>query len=149
MIQARVSMTVSELPSEIRLKYRLPEVAAAMQAGYDQSPKYNKTGHISSGRLRAELGKISNLRALPDGAGVQGRVPLIYAAIQNQGGYIPNRKPVNVSRMKFISKGAVVFTKFAKGFRIRPKHFIWAGLKEVARRTNLVVESTIIKKRVI
>lgn len=102
-----------------------------MQAGYDQSGMGRK-----SGRLRTELGKIANYKTLYRGKRVKIMIPLPYAAIRDQGGRIPDRRPKTAGAMHFSAYGKEWFLKFARGYQVVGKQYIAKGFQELMSRTG-------------
>lgn len=116
-------------PLEIDIRMHLPELASAMQEGYDQSGMKQKTG-----RLRRALGTLGNYKTLYKGKRVKINIPLPYAAIHDQGGQIPDRRPKTAGAMHFNAYGKEWFLKFAKGYRVKPKNYIARGFQELMTR---------------
>lgn len=91
---------------------RLPELASAMQAGYDESGIGKR-----SGKLRAALGTLANYRAGAKAVTITLGLP--YARIQDIGGQIPERFPRRAKAMRWIdSSGEMIFAKRARGFKL-------------------------------
>lgn len=145
-----------------RFSFRLPEVASAMQLGYDKSPHKGS----SAGALRTELGRLGNYRILRRGGtgdklsrlrGFALTLRLPYAAIQDLGGTIPargiglgavrhfvvtnrTRTRTNIRDkkiMRFMYRGRWVSKAQVGPSTIRPKNYAAAGVAEVARRFAL------------
>lgn len=97
---------------EPQIKMRLPELASAMQAGYDASGIGRR-----SGKLRAALGTLANYKA--SARSIRIDIGLPYARIQDVGGQIPTRYPRRARAMRFIGNdGSIVFAKRARGFTL-------------------------------
>ena len=120
-------------PLRVEVAVRLPELASAMQAGYDQSGLGRK-----SGKLRAFLGKPGTYKVQRSASKTKARIvmtiPLPYAKILDEGGRIPDRRPVRAKRMVFNAYGATWFLRFAKGYDVRARHYIRSGLDEFIQR---------------
>jgi hypothetical protein len=121
-------------PLEIEINVRKPELASAMQRGYDKSGL-----HRRSGRLRAELGKIANytVKKLRDTVTVTARIAVVYARILDEGGQVPDRRPRNAKFMHFFAYGREFFLKFVRGFTMRPFGYIKTGLETFMERYGL------------
>lgn len=105
----------------LRWKFKLPELAKAIQYEIDRS-------FINpSGKLRAEAGKLSNYRASK--TGVEISIPLPYARIQEFGGHIPVRYPRRAQVMHWTEGGEEIFAKMAGDFYILPNHYVRDGIQ--------------------
>lgn len=104
------------------------ELAADMQAGFDQSGL-----NVRTGRLRKALGTQRNYRQI-SGRGRNVRIainiPLAYAAIQNDGGVSP---AVEGKRMRM----PWGWRMRRKASRITGKHYIETGVDIFCERFNL------------
>lgn len=120
-------------PLSIEIQARLPDLASAMQAGYDASGM-----GIKSGRLRMHLGRIQNYKVRRSASKTKARImltiPLAYARILDEGGAIPDRRPVRAKYMAFFAYGRQWFLKFAKGYDVRARHYIRSGVDEFIQR---------------
>lgn len=118
----------------LKFKMNLPELMSAIQAEMDRS--FLGKGH---GDLRREAGKLSNYRFGKDF--VEITLPLPYARIQEEGGWIPDRRPKVAQAMHFFDKGNEVFTKFASGFHILPNEYLKGGVHRwLGNRKGVKVE---------
>lgn len=119
------------------IRMRLPEVASAMQRGYDEAPVSSapEVAMRRTGKLRRMLGTLANYKIVKRGKVVHGfriRLTLPYAKIQDVGGTIPARSARRARVMRFAWKGATWFMRRVGPSVIPPKHYIERGVTHVA-----------------
>jgi hypothetical protein len=140
---------IGKVPTGFKLNMNHPQIASGMQEGYRATAFGSKTGSASFGkdprRIYTELGKISNLKSNKTQGGdvtTTGRVPVPWAAIQDQGGVIPARSARRRGgKMKMIYHGKLIFARRVRASRITGKHYIERGFDVLRRKFKLVVES--------
>lgn len=120
-------------PLRHEIAVRLPELASAMQRGYDASGLGRK-----SGKLRAALGTIANYKVTRSASKTVARIVLtirlVYARILDQGGRIPDRYPRVAKAMHYFAYGKEWFMRKVKGYDVRARDYTGAGVTEFMER---------------
>jgi hypothetical protein len=84
-------------------------------------------------RTTGELAASYRVRRSQGGHGVTITSALPYAAAQEYGANIPERRPVNAAALRFETAGGVVFSKYARAFHLEARPHVEPAVDEWAR----------------
>lgn len=119
-------------PLRHRWVYHFPELVSAIKNAI-RSSFPNGTGALAKSYSLGSIHKSGS-----NSIRITNSLP--YAHIQNYGGYIPDRYPVNAQALHWTSGGSDVFAKHAKGFHITGKEYIEEAIEVWSKNDGLMIE---------